>query len=221
MLCSILIKQYKMKTLEKIVGIAFVISLILRFYLIPGYGILTVLLLTIIACIYYLFGFAFFNNIKLRQIFRKESYKGVSALRIIGAICAGISLATICTGTLFRLQHYPGGEINLLSGLICTLIVSIIALIKFYKNKSEYYSRIFKRIAIIGGFGLIIAITPDIIISKIQFRNHPDYIKALENYNDNPQSKELWLKKELEYRRATMSEEDFEHYKMTMEKQKD
>jgi hypothetical protein len=210
-----------MKTLEKIIGIAFVISLILRFNLIPGNGILTVFPLTILACIYNPLGFAFFNNIKLRKVFRKESYKGISTLRIIGAICAGIALSAICTGTLFRLQHYPGGEINLLSGLICTLIVLIIALIKFYKNKSEFYSRIFKRIAIIGGFGLILAITPDITIAKIQFRNHPDYINALENYNNNPQSQELWQKKDWEYRRATMSEKDFEYYKKTIEKQKE
>jgi hypothetical protein len=202
-----------MKKLEKITGIAFVISTVLRFYLIPGYGILTVLSLSILACIYYPFGFAFFNQIKIRRIFKKTSYQELSAIRIIGAIGAGMTLSTICIGILFRLQHYTGGQMNLIIGLVSTLIIIIIAYIKFIKNKTEYYTRIFKRIAIIGGFGLILAIIPDLTLTKIQFRNHPDYINALEKYLDNPQSEELWKKKDLEYHRATMTEEDFELYK--------
>jgi uncharacterized protein (TIGR02145 family) len=205
-----------MKKLEKILGIVLIFALILKFNLITGHGILTVFSLTILSLIYFPFGFAFFSQIKLKRIFRKDSYQGLSALKIIGAFSAGIALSAVCMGILFRLQHYIGGELYLIIGLVSTFIVLIIALIKFVKNKTAFYTRIFKRIAIIGGFGLILAIIPDLTIIKIAFRNHPDYIKAYENYMNNPQDKELCKKMELENARALMSEEDFKHYEMEM-----
>ncbi|HRZ42067.1 MAG TPA: hypothetical protein P5228_05120 [Bacteroidales bacterium] len=210
-----------MKKLEKILGLVIIIALLLKLVLIPGGSILTVISLTILACIYYPLGFAFFNGIRLRAIFKKDSYKGVSALRIIGAIGLGMGLAAICIGILFKLQHWPGGDTNLIAGLVTTLIILIIALIKYLKSKSDYYKLIFSRIAIIGGFGLILAILPESTITKIQFRNHPDYIKAYEDYLKNPQNEELRKKEDVEYHRATMSDEEFDMYMKYLQNQAD
>lgn len=201
-----------MRKLEKIIGIVVLIALILKLALIPGSGILTVLSLSILTMIYNPFGFAFFNGIRLRDIFKKNSYKGISGLRIIGAIGLGMGLAAICSGVLFKIQHWPGGENNLIVGLVTTLIILVIAFIKYLESKSDYYKFMFKRIAIIGGLGLILAFLPDLSITKIQFRNHPDYIKAYEDYLENPQNEELRKRKEIEYNKATMSDEEFKVY---------
>lgn len=201
-----------MKKLEKILGILIILALILKLVLIPGANILTVISLSILACIYYPLGFAFFNGIRLREVFKKDSYKGISAMRIIGTIGLGMGLAVICIGILFKLQHWPGGDTNLIAGLATTLIILIIALIKYLKSKSDYYKPIFTRIAIVGGFGLILTIIPDLTITKIQFRNHPVYINAYEDYLENPQNEILRKKKEVEYHRATMSDEEFKKY---------
>ena len=201
-----------MKKFEKIIGLVIIISLIMKLTLIPGGSILAAISLTTLACIYYPLGFAFFNDIRLSKIFKKDSYKGLTALRIIGAIGIGMGLAAICMGILFKIQHWPGADTNLISGLVTTVIILIIALIRFIKSKDNFYKRIFKRIAIIGGFGLILMFVSDLTITKIQFRNHPDYIKAYEEYIINPQDQELRKKMDIEYYRATMPKDDFEMY---------
>ena len=201
-----------MRKLEKILGLVIIIAFVMKLALIPGGSILTVISLTILACIYYPLGFAFFNGIRLRQIFKKDSYKGITVLRIIEAIGVGIGLSVICIGILFKLQLWPGANTNLLTGLITTLIILIIALIRYLKSKSDYYTLIFKRIAIIGGVGLIFTFLPDLTITKIQFRNHPDYIKAYEDYLKNPQNEGLRKNMDVEYHKATMTDEEFNMY---------
>ncbi len=209
-----------MKKFEKILGIVILISLIMKFSFIIGGDILTILSISLLILIYYPFGFAFFNQIRLRRVFKKDSYKGISGLRIIGAIGVGMGLSAICLGILFKLQHWPGSNINLLAGLVTTMIVLIIALIKYYKCKDNYYKRIFKRIAIIGGLGLLLTVLPELTLEKIQFHNHPDYIKAYEKHLNNPESKELKEKLDLEYKKATMTEKEFEIYQEYFERNK-
>lgn len=192
-----------MKRFEKVSAIIFAIAVVMKLALVPGGGILATLSLLTLACIYYPFGFALFNKIKLKDIFSKESYKGISTLRIIGSIGAGIGLATVCVGILFKIQHWPGMITLLLTGLLIALVIAIVALIRLLKSKSDFYKSIVSRIAIIGGFGLLLFFTSDLTIVKIQFRNHPDYVKAYEKYLDNPQSEEAKKQLEIEYDRAT------------------
>ena len=201
-----------MKTLEKILGLVGIIALILKLGLLPGSSLLIVVSLTVLGCIYFLFGFALFNGIRLRAILKTDSYKGLSLARVIGSIGLGMGLAAICIGMLFKLQHWPGGDSNIAAGLGVTLIILIIASIKFIQSRSDYYKYIYPRILIIGSLGLFFALLPELTIIKIQYRNHPDYIKAYEDYLENPQDEELSRIKEVEYFRATMSDEEFKLY---------
>ena len=201
-----------MKKLEIILGIVISISLIMTLAMLPYGNLVFIISFLVLSIIYYPFGFLFFNNIRLRNIFKKESYKGISALRIIGAVGIGMSLSAICIGILFTIQHYPAARVNLLTGFATSLIVAVIALIKYFKNKDIYYARILKRICIIGGFGLFLILLPSLTLDRIQYRNYPEYIKAYEEYLENPENEELRNKMELEFNRATMSEEDFKEY---------
>jgi uncharacterized membrane protein len=166
----------------------------------------------ILACIYYPLGFAFFNKIKIKEIFKKSSYSDLSALRVLGAIGAGTALSTICVGILFKLQRWPGSDINLLAGLILSLIVLIIAIIRFVKSKDLFYRQIFIRFSIIGIFGVLMYFTSTLSLVKIQYRQYPDYIKAYEEYSKNPTNIELQKKVDYEFNRATMSPKEFEYY---------
>lgn len=204
--------------LEKILGIIAGIGLILKFTLIFGGGTLLTLSLSALACLYYPFGFALFNQIGFKEIFIKDSYKGLSALRVIGAIGAGTGLAAICIGILFKLQNWTGANTNLISGLVPTLIVLVIALVKYIKTKGVFYIRILKRIAIIGTLGLILFCLSNLTITKIRYRNHPEYIKAYELYLENPQNEEIRQKLHLEYCKATMSKEEYEIFLKQTEK---
>ncbi len=201
-----------MKKFEKIFGIITIIALVMKLFLIPGAGILLTLSLSVLSCFYFLFGFAFFNGIKLKQIFQSSSYKGISALRIIGSIGLGIGLSEICMGILFKIQHWPGAHLQLHCGLLIILIILIVALFQYFKSENKFYPFIFKRIAIIGGFGFIMFLLTDLDIVKIMYRNHPSYIKTYEEYRKDPQNEELIEKLDIEYYKTTMSPEEFEYY---------
>lgn len=186
---------------------------------IPGGSIFALFALSTLACIYSILGFAIFNGIRLRQVFKKESYKGLTPLKIIGAIGVGWALSSTCMGILFKILQWSGAENILMLGLVQTLIVLIIALILFVKNKAPFYKRIFKRIAIIGGFGLILSFVSNLTLVKIEFRNHPRYIEAFKEYQDNPEDDELRKKMDIEYHRAKLTDVEFkmylEYYNMT------
>jgi len=199
-----------MKKLELIFGMLIIISLTLKFLLIPGGGTLSLSWLGL-AILYYPLGFLFFNQIRLKYMFKKDSYKGISALRIIGAIGFGMGLSTICIGILYKLQHWPLANQFLIIGLVVTFIIIVITVIKYLKTKDSYYLRMINRFIIIGGFGLFLVNVSYMTMTKFLFRNHPDYIKVYEEYIKDPQNEIL------EYRRATMSEEDFKLYQEYMD----
>ncbi len=209
-----------MKKFEKTLVVLILVSLIMKFSFIMGGDILAILSISLLILVYYPLGFAFFNQVRLRDIFKKDSYKGVSGLRVFGAIVVGMGLSATCLGILFKLENWPGSNFNLMVGLVTTLIVSIIALIKFFKSKDNYYRQILKRTAIIGGLGLLLTALPDLTLQKIQYRNHPEYIKAYEEYLSNPENKELKQKIELEHKKATMTEKEFEIYQKYQEPNK-
>jgi apolipoprotein N-acyltransferase len=121
----------------------------------PGGGIFITLSLTILYCFYFLFGFALFNDIKFGNILKKDSYQGISALRMTGSIGTGWGLSAICMGILYKIQHWSGGGVMLSTGLVTMFVIAIISLIKFLRSKDDFYKTILIRIAIIGGLGLI------------------------------------------------------------------
>ena len=201
-----------MKILEKILAFGILISLILKFSLISGGDVLTLWTTLILACIYYTFGFLFFNQIRLRHIFKKASYKDVSALKIIFAIVTGLGLSIISLGSLFKLLNLSGADEMLMIGLIVTSIVLIISLTLFLKNNDTNSKFTLWRVSIIGGIGVILMLTSELSIVKFQYRNHPDYIDAYAKYLSDPRNEELQKKKEMEYYRIILTEEEFRMY---------
>jgi len=255
-----------MKKSEKIFGILFVIAIIFKFALWTGGVLISTISLISLACIYFFFGFTFFNNIKLKNVFSGKSYEGISALRIIGSIGTGIGLSTVCFGILFKIAHWPGGGAMLSIGLIIIfvistillvkylrlknnlyimigvgiglvlfciwilsiildlpiyryplfqagvfiiLVASFIALINYYRSKSDFYFTIIVRIIVIGGLGLLLTIKSfDIAITKIQYRNHPDLIKAYERYLNNPGNDEAHKQWRIEFERTYAPQDD-------------
>jgi len=145
-----------MKRFEKIFGIVFLIALVFKLLTWPGGGILATISLTPLMFFYNFFAFAFFNNIRLKNIFTGKSYQGISVLRIIGSIVSGWGLAALCVGILFKIMHWPGANSMLLSGFITIIVVLAIVLIKFFRSKNDFYKMVLLRIAIIGGFGLLL-----------------------------------------------------------------
>lgn len=193
-----------MKKGEVILIIIAFIALLLNVLFIPGGGVLTVLTFSSLSMLYFYFGFALFNDIPLRKIFKKESYKEVRSARTVGAVGAGMALSITTVGIMFKFQAWPGSELNLLIGVLGLVIVTIVGLIKCSKNKSEYYTRIFKRAAIFGGLGLILIITPKTSWIDFKYRNYPDYATAVKNSIADPDNAELHDKVEEEWQKMML-----------------
>ena len=194
-----------MKKVEIILGTIAIIALLLNLLNIKGGGVLIVLSLSTISILYMYLSFALFNDIRLRNIFKKESYKGISRMRIVGAVLTGLALSITIIGLLFKFQSWPNASINLGFGLFGLLIGLVVGLIKYKRTKSDYYTRIFKRIAIYGGLGLILMILPRETWLEIRNRNHPEYIEAVKKAWADPENQELWDKVDEE--RQKMNEE--------------
>jgi hypothetical protein len=183
-----------MKRTELIlIGIA-VLALIMKFLHLPASGILTVLSLSSISVIYMYLGFALFNNLRFRKIFKKESYKEISTKRIVGGIGAGLALSVSAIGILFKFQSWPGASANLIMGIVGLSVVTIISLIKMQKNKDNYYSNILKRVAGFGAICIFLLVIPTKTWLGWKFPNNPEYVQAVLDAQANPDNQELWQK---------------------------
>ena len=211
-----------MKRFEKIFGVVFVIGLILRLVLISGAYILISIASIALVCFYWFFGFAFFNDIKLKNIFNKKSYKGISVLRIIGSIVTGWTLSIICFGIFVKMQpsYLPGVMMVLLIGLIMIFVITCSVLYQFFRSKSIFYKKILLRLVIIGGLGVLLFVTPDLTIAKFLHRDNHDYIKKLERHLDNPQNEEARKQLEIEYNKTSLNltQEEYEEYEKYLQK---
>jgi hypothetical protein len=187
-----------MKKAEIIITLLSIITLSLNILLIPEGGTSAILSLSLLAMIYFYFSFAFFNNIKFRKIFKKESYKDISTLRIVGAICTGMALSAILSGVLFYFQSWPGAMMDFIMGFGPIIVILTICIIKYFKNKSSYYIVILRHSLIVGGISLIIILTPRMTWINMRYENHPGYRSALEKAIANPSNQELWKKVDAE-----------------------
>jgi len=201
-----------MKLLEKVLGVIIVIALIMKFAFIVGSNVLIVMAISLLSVIYYPMGFAFFNGIRLRDILKKASYKGLSTWRILGAIGAGMALSNLLVGILFSIMHYPGAGFMLYSSIFIAAIILGIVSVKYLKTKSEFYKRILIRIAIIGGIALLLALIPSMAITKLQYRNYPAYIEARQYWIDHPNDEEAYKRQIIEYNRVILPPQEFELY---------
>ena len=201
-----------MKKTEIIFAVLLLVGLNFKFFLLPFGGTITTISAMTLSIMYYIFGFAFFNHIKIKDIFKKEAYKDVSVLRIIGAIGAGIGISTICIGVLFKVQRWPLANDNLVVGLSLSLIVFVVAAIRFLKNKNIYYRRILVRLLIACSIGIIFFKLSNLDLIKIQFKNHPGYINAYKLYTENPTNDSLRNNLDLEFKKTYMDAETFNGY---------
>jgi hypothetical protein len=182
-----------MKKFEITFGIIALIGIVFKLFHILGGGILTVLSLSALSIFYCYLSFALFNEIRLKDIFKTSSYKETNVKRIIGSIGVGFGLSVILVGAMFRLQFYPGDTIQLLTGVIGTIIILTIAIVFYLRNKIKFYKSIFTRIIIIVGLGLLLLFTPKTKLVDIYYINYPDYANALKAAWANPNDKELWV----------------------------
>lgn len=209
-----------MKKIEKILAVIFVISLIMKYFHIPGYGSLLILSTSILAMVYYPFGFASLNDIKLKEILKKESYKDMKTWRILGSICLGMMLALLVIGILFKLQNFPGSKYIIGPALLYSIVALIIMIVLIQKDKDSYLKKNIVRTLVIGAIASILYFTSALSLKKIFYHDNPEYVKAYEKYINNPNDYEAF--REFKLLREKMNWNDsayFEKMKPQIEKE--
>lgn len=206
-----------MKKFELVVGIIAILGIFLKIvFHLPGSSILIVLALGILSMFYYVFSFALFNGIRMRDIFGKTSYKDTNAKRIIVAVGLGWAISLIVIGGLFKLQFWEGADMQLLIGLVNIGLILVIATIFYFRNKADYYKKIFKRIVIYGALGLVLYLTPTTTFLNLHYANnheyteHPDFEEHYKKMLAEPDN--LELREQLEQMRIELHQMKFEKW---------
>lgn len=196
-----------MKKTELTLCILSSIGIMLYLLPVPGGSMLTVLALTFLTLLYFFFGFALFNGIRGRDLFKGTTYTGISALKIVGGVGVGMSLSTVVIGILFRVMMWPGGSFMILIGCAPIIIVGIIAGVRASSSNSPFAKRVLVRAVVFGGLGVLCFMVSSITIIKVKYRNHPEYVRAVEEANANPENEALQQKARDEYDKIEASEE--------------
>ena len=167
-----------MKKAETYLGITAILGFILKLLHIPGNSFLLVVSLSTLALFYYL-SFAYFNNIRIRDIFKIKAYSNTNVKRILGTIVLGFALSLCVLGILFKIQFYSNANIILLSGLFYLCVILITTLFFYFRNKSFFYKKILNRIIIIGSICFLFSVIPSTTLVDIYYRNKPEYRDSL------------------------------------------
>ncbi len=189
-----------MKRIEPLLAALVVIGLLMKFFLVPGGTEIMVISLIVLACMYYPVGFFYFNSIGISKIFKRESYSGLSVFQGMGAFVGGLIFSILLVGILFKLIQLPGSRPMLITGLVAGgpfLLIIIIVKYFFSTRESSFYRNMIIRSIVIVGISGILYVTPGLVLVKIFYRSHPDYIQAYEQASNNPNDEELQRKAEV------------------------
>ena len=190
-----------MKKAELILVAVALFAIILRLSHIPGGSFLGIISITFLSMFYFYLSIGLLNGISFRGIFKKNSYVGISGLRIFGSIAAGIVFSIFVIGILFKFMYWPGGATMILAGLIPLSVIVIISLIKVLMGKTAFYRGVLLRGLLFGVLGFVMLSVNELWIVKIQYRDYPEYIEAFEKAHADPDNEELWKEVEAEERK--------------------
>ena len=185
-----------MKRFEKLLIILAIVGYVLKMLLIPGGSMLFYYCSIILWWLYFLLGFAFFNGIRLKALFKKESYTGIPMLHILGAVFTGLALSVGVLGILFKLMTWPGAGINLFVGMIVCLAIIIIIAIRRKDKYKLYYNRMLIRLVTVTILCVALYFLPSITLIRIIYRNEPTYLEACERAAKDPRNEQLQQQKE-------------------------
>jgi len=139
-----------MKT-EKALYIILVIGILFKLLNWSGYSMLILVSLICVSIVYFPGSFYFFCD------------KTIKKQNLFLSIVSGLFLSLIPVGILFKLLHWTGGEIYLMTGAITSPI--ILAIVYFLKSKASlelktYYDNMFLRTIVLSAISILFYILP-------------------------------------------------------------
>jgi len=177
-----------MKQVEQYAGILAFFALIMQLLFLPGSSMLFVLTSLTLVLIYLIFGFALFNGIGFKRIFRRSTYQQISVYKMVISVSFGIVISVLVAGIALTIFNRSFGKQLLLIGIVVLGLLSVITIVYRQKNKYEDFKIIFSRAVLIGSLGLAFLVIPEIVLVEILHRNHPAFIFAVKELESDPQN---------------------------------
>lgn len=190
-----------MKRAEIVLVVGLLIGTIGNLFQIPYSNEIFMIACFLLSCLYFYLGFAHFNEIPFRKIFKKSSYKEISTGCIAGSIGLGISFSIIIIGFLFKFLILPGSHEMLIIGtvfLAAQTFFGALIFFKKHKGRSEFYIKNFKRVFTILILGLISYWFPLDSLIDVRYRGRPKYAELLKKSVKNPDNEQVKVELELE-----------------------
>jgi len=150
-----------MKKLELILIIGSVVGLLMSLFDVPQNSLIVGLSFLPLSLLYFYLGFALLNGIRLRNIFKADSYKDLGVWRIAIAIGTGIALSNLTIGFMFSILSYPLAKTMLIFGIALAVIMTILALIKNAREKNPFYRNIILRCLIFLIIAVVFLVLPE------------------------------------------------------------
>jgi len=150
-----------MKKLELILIIGSVVGLLMSLFDVPQNSLIVGLSFLPLSLLYFYLGFALLNGIRLRNIFKADSYKDIGVWRIAIAIGTGIALSNLTIGFMFSILSYPLAKTMLIFGIALAVIMTILALIKNAREKNPFYRNIILRCLIFLIIAVVFLVLPE------------------------------------------------------------
>jgi hypothetical protein len=146
-------------------SITIFLGLLIKYLHWPGGGVVIVFAFSLLAMLYFPGGFYFFSDKKI-----KNSNLALS-------IISGMFLSITLVGILFKIQYWPGANVNLKVGCITAPI--LLAVIIFMKSKAAenlntYYKNMMTRTGVLSILGLLFFFTSTETLVHIQYGEDPE-----------------------------------------------
>lgn len=180
-----------MKPIELFLISVFLTGVILKLLLIPFSDYFIVVSMIILAMLYYPLGIFLYNSVGPNKIFKKSSYRSLSANRILASIGIGLALSIVNIGLLFKLYQLPGFNFILTFGLILSVVALVVLVLKRRYLISIFHKNMIRRVSVCFIIGIIVYVIPEIFFVKAFFRDHPSFIKLYEQKLANPDDEKI------------------------------
>ena len=166
---------------EKILTIIFIVGLLFKVLHWSGAEQLLAISLFSLAILYFPTAFYFFCD------------KVIKRQNLVLSIVAGLFLALVPLGVLFKIMYWSGGQTYLSVGAVTSLI--ILAVVYFLKSKTSedlkiYYENMFLRTSVLTCLAIIFYLTSTATLLKIQYWDDPELARLKTLYYTDPINQE-------------------------------
>jgi len=181
-----------MKRMEAILWSLAILGEVLSLIPVTGGLVLFTLMMLMLMVFYFACSAFLLNNIKTRDIFKKEAYRNIPQSHIFIASGLGPVLFLVCIGILSKMLRFPVALIFLLLPVILSLPILIVSIIKLVRKKHiSFYKGIIIRAGILSIVCICLLRTPGLFFSKIKYRNYPAYMDVANQLSADPHNREL------------------------------